>query len=257
VGPGLPPAARRAAAHVFVADLGRPELTEADRHHLVRVLRVQDGEVISTADNAGGWRLCRLRGSLLLPDGEVVRVVVPAPPVTVAFAPPKGDRADWAVQKLTELGVDRIVALAADRGVVRWEAERAQRAVRRWRAIAREAAMQARRARIPEVDGPISPAALLDQGWLDGDACAGAGVGGVERAGRVALAEPGGIPPSIEQPTVLVGPEGGWSEREASLPVVRVGLGDTILRTETAAVVAAARLLADRTARAVELFGGA
>ncbi len=76
--------------------------------------------------------------------------------MTVAFSPVKGDRPEWAVQKLTELGVDRIVPLVAARSVVRWTGDRGAAVVERWRRVAREAAMQSRRAWLPAVEEAVA-----------------------------------------------------------------------------------------------------
>lgn len=212
-------------AHVFVDDVDAPVLVDDDRRHLVRVLRLRDGEVVTAADGRGAWRRCRLRmrpddEAALEPDAEVERTAAPSPAITVGFAVPKGDRAEWAVQKLTEAGVDRIVLLHADRSVVRWDDEsRAARRVERLRRVAREAAMQSRRVWLPSVDGPTPFA----------DAVGAPGV---------CLAEAGGEPPSLARPVVLVGPEGGWTDHEREAGVPRVALGPHVLRAETAAVAA-------------------
>jgi 16S rRNA (uracil1498-N3)-methyltransferase len=233
VGGGWADEARRAAAHVFVADLAHPELDGDDGHHLRRVLRLRAGEAVSTSDGAGRWRACTFDGSAVLePAGPVVEVPTPAPPVTVGFAVPKGDRAEWAVQKLTEIGVDRIIPLVTAHGVVRWDDARAARQRDRLAAVARQAAMQSRRVTLPTVDPPTALAALRD---------ALAGVGG-----GVALAEPGGAAPSLARPVILVGPEGGWSAEELAGGTATVALAATVLRTETAAVVAGTLLVALR-----------
>ena len=145
------------AAHAFVDDLDAPALDDDDRRHLERVLRLRPGEVVTVSDGAGGLRRCRYAaGGALTPDSAVERTEAPAPVLTVAFAVPKGDRAEWAVQKLTEVGVDRIVLLETARSVVRWgEEARASRRVDRLRRVAREAAMQSRRAWLPTVEGPV------------------------------------------------------------------------------------------------------
>lgn len=218
---------RSSSAHLFVADLEAPEPDPDDRHHLMRVLRLRPGETVSTSDGRGGWRLCTWVGDgRVEPAGEVHRDPAPTPAVTVAFAPVKGDRPEWVVQKLTEVGVDGIVPLVAARSVVRWEGDRADRAVERLRRVAREAAMQSRRTWLPDVR-PIVPFA-----GLVGEA--------------VALAEPGGARPSLDRPTVLVGPEGGWAPEELAAGLPRVGLGPTVLRAETAAVAAGVLLCALR-----------
>ena len=207
---------REAAAHVFVADLAAPELAPDDRHHLERVLRLRPGQDITVSDGDGSWRRCRF-GPALEPVDEICHDERPAPTVTIAMALTKGERLDWAVQKLTELGVDRVVPMEAARSVVRWERDRVAHHTERLRRIARQAAMQSRRTWLPAVED-LRPFAE------------------VAASTGAALAEPGGPPPSVDRPTVLVGPEGGWSPEEAATPVSRVGLGPTILRTETAAV---------------------
>jgi len=213
---------REAAAHAFVVDLDAPELSEDDRRHLQRVLRLRAGEDLTVSDAAGRWRMCRFADPLE-PVGKIVESERPSPLVTVALALTKGERLDWAVQKLTELGVDRIFPLVAARSVVRWDAARAGPHVERLRRIARQAAMQSRRTWLPAVHDL--------QSFAEVAATPGA-----------ALAEPDGAPPSLERPVVLVGPEGGWSEEEAAAALPRVGLGPTVLRAETAAVAAGALL---------------
>ncbi len=223
------PAAAGAKAHVFVADLGAPSLEEGDRHHLERVLRLRPGETVTASDGAGRWVSCRfIGGGDLAVTGEVVVEAAADPPITVAFAPPKGDRPEWAVQKLTELGVDRIVPLLAARSVVRWTGDRASAPVERLRRVAREAAMQSRRAWLPVVEELSAFVALA------------------ARPGA-ALAVAGGAPPSLDRPVVLVGPEGGWDDEELGAGLPTVGLGPNVLRTETAAVAAGALLVALRS----------
>ncbi|HKN40463.1 MAG TPA: RsmE family RNA methyltransferase [Acidimicrobiia bacterium] len=215
-----------AAAHAFVADVEAPELATEDRHHLERVLRLRPGEQLTVSDGAGRWRLCRFATELEL-AGPVQVEPRPEPEITVALALTKGERLEWAVQKLTELGVDRIVPLAAARSVVRWDGDRGVAHVDRLRRVARQAAMQSRRVRLPVVAGvhDFATAASLP---------------------GAAMAERGGHPPTLATPVVLVGPEGGWDEAELAAPLPTVGLGPHVLRAETAAVAAAALLTALR-----------
>ena len=148
----------------------------------------------------------------------------PSPSITVGFTPIKGDRPEWAVQKLTEIGVDRIVILRAARSVVRWEGERTDRHLARLRAVVRQAVMQSRQVWLPELIGVEDALSML----------ANPGV---------AIAAPGGAPPSLDVPTVLVGPEGGWSGHEEESAGARLDLGPTVLRTESAAVAAGVLLV--------------
>jgi 16S rRNA (uracil1498-N3)-methyltransferase len=215
-------------AHVFVADLDALELTDDDHHHLARVLRVREGDELTASDGAGGWRRCRF-GTPLEPIGPIARDDAAQPAITVAFALVKGERPEWVVQKLTEVGVDRIVPFVAERTVVRWDDDKAARNHGRLRTVAREAAMQCRRSWLPTVE----PIARFDDL--------------VARPGAT-LADRSGGPPTLDHPVVLIGPEGGWSERERAGGVPIVGLGPTVLRAETAAIVAGAALCGLRSA---------
>ena len=219
------------AAHVFVADVAAPQLDEADRHHLSRVLRLRPGEAVSVSDGAGRSRPCRLATGLALePDGPVREAVAPAPRVTVAFALTKGERPEWVVQKLTEAGVDRIVPVAAARSVVRWDPGKAAAQVARLRVVARGAAMQSRRVWLPVIEELAGFDAAVEALAPDG----------------VALAHPGGAPPSLAHPAVMIGPEGGWAPEELGRGLPTVALGPTVLRAETAAIAAGLLLCAIR-----------
>jgi 16S rRNA (uracil1498-N3)-methyltransferase len=211
----------------FVADLDAPLLDDVDHHHLARARRLRDGDPLVLGDGAGSWRAARFAGRAPEPVGEVRSVPAAAPAVAVAFALVKGARPELAVQKLTELGVDRIRPFVAARSVVRWDAARSAAAHDRLVRVAREAAMQSRRPWLPRVD----PVATFAEVAADPSAC---------------LADRGGGPPSLDRPLVLTGPEGGWDpgERAAGLPVV--GLAEGVLRAETAAIVAGVVLTALR-----------
>jgi 16S rRNA (uracil1498-N3)-methyltransferase len=230
-------------AHVFAAGLGDDlEVDGPDGHHLARVLRLRPGEPVSAADGTGTWRLYRVgevSGStvLLVADGPAATEPRPRPALAVAFALTKGDRPELVVQKLTELGVDRILPVTAERSVVRLDAGRADAARLRWQRVAREAARQCRRARLPEVAG-VTPLASL-RGHF-----------------RLVVAEHG-APPTLpadgeaNEVLVVVGPEGGLTGAEIDRlkPWARLGLGPHVLRAETAAIAAAAVVIAARDDR--------
>jgi 16S rRNA (uracil1498-N3)-methyltransferase len=215
---------------VFVNDVDVPVLDDNDRHHLERVVRVRLGDAVVISDGRGRWRDGVLgAGGVVEPTGDVQSSPLPAPPIRIAFALTKGERPELAVQKLTELGVDRIVPFVADRSVARWDGTRAESHVARLRRVAREASMQCRRPWLPVVDDVADFRAVCE---LPG----------------AAMADLGGAPPSLDRPTVLVGPEGGWSEDERAGPLPTVALGAHVLRAETAAITAAALLGALRAA---------
>ena len=130
-------ARRRAAAQVLVEDPAAPVLGLPDAHHLGRVLRLGAGEAVVATDGRGRWARCRYTaGGTLEPEGPVELEAAASPTLTVAFAPVKAERPDWVVEKLTELGVDRIVVLSTARSVVRWEPARARAVVARIRRVA-------------------------------------------------------------------------------------------------------------------------
>jgi 16S rRNA (uracil1498-N3)-methyltransferase len=212
---------------VFVADVDAPELDDGDRHHLQRVLRLRPGDPLTVSDGAGRWRPARF-GAAVDVDGPVVECAPSTVLITICFALVKGERPELVVQKLTELGVDRIVPFVAARSVVRWEPDKAAREAVRLRAVARSAAMQSRRCWLPVVDEVADYVK-------------------VSRGPGVARADRDGDPPDLARPTVLVGPEGGWSDEERAVPLPIVGLGDHVLRAETAAITAAVLLAALRS----------
>jgi 16S rRNA (uracil1498-N3)-methyltransferase len=145
------------------------------------------------------------------------------PDITVAFALVKGGRPELVVQKLTEIGVDRITPFVAERSIVRWDDEKGWRQHARFTKVAREAAMQSRRSWLPVVEEVTTFAAVT------------------ARRGAV-LADRGGRPPSLDRPLAIVGPEGGWSDEERQVGLDSMALGTTVLRAETAAIVAGAML---------------
>ena len=240
---------RATAALVFVEDLDYLELSDDDAHHLGAVLRLKPGESVAAADGAGKWRICAFT-SLAVPTrggiggraakarrfglelaGPVHIIEVPSPRLEIGFSWAKAERTEWAVAKLVELGVDLMTPLVADRTVVRPDRDGAARREGRLRKIVREAAMQSRRPLLAEIGTSQTVDAVLKR----------------VPASAIALAEPGGDPISLETPVVLVGPEGGWSERELAVITNRVALGDGVLRVETAALAAGAILTALRS----------
>lgn len=219
---------RSASAQVLVEDLSHPELDGEAAHHLSRVLRLRDGAEVCATDGAGGWRSCRFDGrSALEPIGESRSEAPPPYPIAVGVALVKAGKPELVVQKLTELGVDRVVLFAARRSVVRWDEERSAKQLDRLRRVAVEACAQSRRLWLPTVEFS-SLGELLAEGAV--------------------LADAGGRALRSTDRTVLVGPEGGWDPEDlgdaaggggaAGGTVDRVGLADHVLRAETAAITA-------------------
>jgi len=218
-------ALRRSAGHVLVGDLAAPAPSPVAMHHLLRVLRLRDGESVTITDGAGGWRPCVVAGSGLEPTGGVRSVPRTRPELTIAVAPPKGDRLEWLVVKCTEVGIDRIVLLDAERSVVRWKGDRAAKQLDRLGKLVVEASMQSRRVWLPTIEGPVSSADVLKS---------------------AVASEPGGRSVTSSDVIVAVGPEGGWSPAELATASDTVSLGANVLRVETAAVAAAVLMVSYR-----------
>ena len=238
------PADVPASAHLFVASVGELgdtiDVGGEDGHHLARVLRLRTGEAVTVADGLGSWRPYQVGGVTgtgvrLDATDDLAQEPALAPRLAVAFALTKGDKPELVVQKLTELGIDRIVPVLAERSVSRPDPDRAAGAAERWHRIAREAARQCRRATLPAVE-ELRPLASL------------AGHPALVVAERGAGAAGALSPPPDGEILVVVGPEGGLApeEVEALKPWGRLGLGPHVLRAETAALAAATVLAALR-----------
>lgn len=211
-------------------DPAGPGLDDAAFRHLSRSLRLRPGQSVRAVDGAGRWVHCSFDGSpRLVPAGVAGNEPPPGRPVSVAFVPVKGDRPELVVQKLTELGVDRIVITSSDRAVVRWDDERASRHAERLRRVSVEAMQQCRRLWLPRIE-MVPFADLLAEGAV--------------------LADIGGEATPDASRTVVVGPEGGWTDRErAAAEHPSVSLGGNVLRAETAAIAAGVLLVAARDRR--------
>src|SRR5438034_10065430 len=139
------------APRFFVAELevGRVGLSRDDSRHALRSLRLRPGEAVTVSDGRGLVGSGRLvgegSGAAVVEVEQVEREERPDPGVTVVVAPPTGDRVRWMVQKLTEVGVDRVRLMRSERSVQAPPADRAEKALARLEAVAREAAMQSRR----------------------------------------------------------------------------------------------------------------
>jgi 16S rRNA (uracil1498-N3)-methyltransferase len=215
------------------------ELSGPEGRHAATVRRIEVGEVIELTDGQGARRI----GEVIAVAPEVLRVrcgpiehfAVPDPRIVVVQALPKGDRAELAVELMTEVGVDEIVPWAAQRCVVQWRGERAAKSLARWERVGVEASKQSRRQRFPRI-GPLSSTRDV--------------AARLERAGAAIVLEAEGARPltSVELPAsgeivIVVGPEGGISpaelDRFADVGAQPVRLGETVLRTSTAGAAAA------------------
>ncbi|MGE0728314.1 MAG: 16S rRNA (uracil(1498)-N(3))-methyltransferase [Acidimicrobiia bacterium] len=212
---------------MYVDDVADPQFSSEDRHHLHRVLRLRVGDPLVLSDGRGSW--C----DATFADAPVVTSPLffmekPEPALRLSVALPKGDRADWLIQKATEIGIDELVVVQAERSVVRQPTGKSSKPLERLARIARAAGAQSRRVWLPALSGPLDVAE------------AGTPFG-------TAIAEPGGGPITPDCRNVLIGPEGGWTDAELASGPPLVGLGPQVLRVETAALVASTLLVALRS----------
>jgi len=210
----------------------------------VNAWRAREGAILTVLDPEG----CYYRARLARKNGELCAIAfrrLPRPAesgvaLEVYHALPEKERFELVLQKLTELGAVRIVPMTSSRSSTLAERDAGQKKSHRWPEVILRAARQCRRAMLPEL-GAVTPwgdavraagradlklmLAEGEEGWGIGEALAG------QRADRVAL---------------LVGPEGGFTNEEVEeargLGILPVGFGPRILRTETAAIAAAAIL---------------
>lgn len=214
---------------------GRFRLDDGTFNHLVRVMRLQEGQEFIAFDGSG----VEVKARLILDNrcrvawGEVVERAYPQVELerrlTLYLSVVKGERFDWAVEKATELGVYRIVPLLSEFTAVRPSGK-----VRcdRWQRLAESATAQSGRVYIPEVSQPLTFEEAVKE-------CS-------DQPSVIFV--PNSAPWTPELPytsrswSLFIGPEGGFSKREVELALkagmIGVGLGRRILRVETAALVA-------------------
>jgi 16S rRNA (uracil1498-N3)-methyltransferase len=219
---------------------GRYHLGVDEARHLARVCRHGVGDLVELFDGRGFATAARVVAVgkdrvELAEEGDPIQEIRPSCSLTLATAIPKGDRFDWLVEKATEIGVDRLIPLVAERSVV----DPRESKLERLRRTIIEACKQCRRNRLMVLE----PAASWDE------------LAPVPGADVLLLASLGGLPPR-RWPTIFpgrsvalaVGPEGGFSPAEEALGQAHgwqaIRLGRNILRVETAGLAGAAIILA-------------
>lgn len=211
-------------------------------HHAVRVLRLREGETVVLFDGEGGefiGELAELAGQPGVRLRERLEAQRESPlAVTLVQALAVADKMDWIVQKAVELGAVALQPIEAERSVLKLAGDRAAKRVAHWQQIAVGAAEQCGRNRLCQI-APITRLAPYLAQPVEGERWILVPEGG-ERLS--AMSAPTG-PVSL-----LIGPEGGWSEAEVALARSAgcrpVALGPRVLRTETAGMAALAAMAA-------------
>ncbi len=236
-------------------DASRLTLDGAEGRHAATVRRLRVGERVDVTDGTGNLAECVVvsaaRDHLELDVQQRTFTPEASPRVVVVQALVKGDRSELAVELLTEIGVDEIVPWAAERCVATWVPDKSPR---RWGQAAAEASKQARRSRWPIVGELASLAAVEDrvraasQAYLLHEGASQALTALLSTGapdGEVLVADV-----LIPEVLIIVGPEGGVSDREigalSAAGAEPVRLGPSVLRSSTAGCAAASVVLAAR-----------
>ncbi|WP_301624642.1 16S rRNA (uracil(1498)-N(3))-methyltransferase [Paenibacillus apis] len=223
-------------------------ITGEDARHISKVMRSKPGDQFIVSDGASRDALVKIVS--LEPEtvsAEILEMLEqkgePWIKVTLVQSLPKGDKMETVIQKCTEIGADGFLPFISERTVVQYDGKKEEKRIARWRKIAKEAAEQSHRSVVPAVETPISWKELLRRLDTYDLVCIcyekedGGGLRDVLR-------------PMVEatprenkcRVAVVVGPEGGFSEREIQeaeeAGAVSTSLGRRILRTETAGMAA-------------------
>jgi len=220
----------------FPSSGGQVTLPDAESHHAATVMRVREGDQVTLFDGEGNEAdakvvsvhrkavICDAAPKTFLPRRNQATIVL-------AVAMPKGDRSRDLVERLTELGVDRLVPIHCQRSP--WEIS--DGAIQKWQRVMIEACKQCRRNQIMQIAQPCRVADFLEQPLADNE--------------QRWFAHPGGrkVDPAVDSaddsPTyrIAIGPEGGFTDQEAEIAMASgwlpVGLGERICRIETAAII--------------------
>jgi len=225
----------RVRLYIPEAEKGKEVAISKEQVRHLKVLRVKEGEIIGIFNGKGHEYEATYSGKvseLLKLEKEITPQEEPNVKITIATAVPKGARMDVLVEKVSEIGVTNIVPIICSRSVV----EPREAKVERWRKIAIEACSQSERSIVPTISEPVKFADLLST---------------IKDYNHAFLCHKTGIPLTKEHcecPSIIliIGPEGDFTPAEMDAAkeagCTKVSLGPTILRTETAGIVAVAQI---------------
>lgn len=226
---------------------GRVRFRPDQAHQIGRVLRLRPGDTVLALDGRATYTVTL---ETVTREAAAGRITAEAPPtgeprtrLTLYQSLLKRDKFEWVLQKGTEIGVARFVPVISRRTLIRDGETVTPEKQARWERIITEAAEQSGRGRLPELAAPLSFEAALDEaGRLDRTLIAW------EQAGPGDLAAALDGLPAVARLALFIGPEGGYEaveiEQAQVCGAIVITLGPRILRTETAAIVGAALILA-------------
>lgn len=238
------------SSRLFVEDTlaSGMQLTLADElaHYVGRVLRLKAGDALTLFDGRGGEFAATVsavsKNGVVVTTGQKSSRERESPlSIHLVQAVSRGERMDFVVQKATELGVVRVTPVMSEFSVVKLDGSKRDKRARHWQRIAQSACEQSGRNRVPDIGEPCTFGE-----WLQSLAADKARLRLLlEPSAPATLATVRATPVAVD---LLIGPEGGLSEREVEQALaagfIAVRFGPRILRTETAAIAAIAALQA-------------
>lgn len=226
----------RVRFYVPEAQKGKKIVLNNEQLRHLKVLRLKTGEEIAIFDGKGHEFIIpyseKVSNGILL-EKENSKQTEAKTTITLAFAVPKGGRADYLLEKVSELGVNKIVPILCSRSVVKPHEAK----VERWRKIAIEACCQSERNIVPTITEPVLFAKILEE---------------AKEYNQAFLCHKSGIPLANEYKPIastllIIGPEGDFTPQELEAAkeagCVIASLGPTTLRVETAAIAAVAQVI--------------
>lgn len=228
-------------------------LAKEKSHYLANVMRLRRGDTITVIDGCGKAflaEICSIENEVLFIRiiNEVILNTEPPFEIALCQSLIKGDKMDFVIQKATELGVNQIAPLITERTVVK-----ETRKLNRWRKITEEAAEQCSRTVIPIIHEPVAiqdfiirAAAIADNCKLNGFIFWEEGGESLTQAFKkmISRSKVGGNLKSSESIYIIIGPEGGLTQREVELAeengLIKTSLGKRLLKSETASIAAVA-----------------
>jgi 16S rRNA (uracil1498-N3)-methyltransferase len=218
-------------------------------HHLGHVLRAQTGQLYELSDGSVAW-LARIesvaRNRVEFALLEQLPAPLPSVDVTLLLSIVKFDAFEWAIEKATELGVNRIIPLAAARSEKGLLAA-AEKRFQRWQKILLESSQQSRRVRVPQLLEVAKPAQAFSAQTAEFRLMLSERSDAPSIRKSLGCSARGAMPAAAPACAALaIGPEGGWTDDELAAARTagfhEVSLGQLILRTETAVIAALATL---------------
>jgi len=210
--------------HMVVDDIDEVQLSSENKHHFLHVRRLRSGQNVTITDGSGSWQVCELEGNTLLKIGERQFTETFSSQTTVCLAITKSGKPELVTQKLTELGVGSIHFFFSERSVPKWDTKKIHKNMEKLTVISKQALAQSKGVWLPKLEIGTTFNELVKEK----DMC---------------MADRRGSPATSDIRKIMIGPEGGWDQVEYQSSVPKVRLHNLNLRSETAAIVAAARIV--------------